>query len=163
MYSTSPTSALSEDKYPHYTPIEIVDLVVHMLRELIDDDVSQEPLVAGLAAMICALGKIRLSPARHAKIDELVSMLSQILSLQRLFRSHAGIVRSACLCTLGRLALISPRSRLQSIMRKVPKFSAYSKFHNNVRLRDHGALEVPFVANTNCKCKTHKSHLCRSR
>ena len=75
---------MSEDKYPHYTHIDIVNLVVHMLKELIDHE-SQEPLVA---AMIGTLGNIR---------------LSQILLLQRLFRSNAGIVRSACLLTKERV------------------------------------------------------------
>jgi len=146
-------SKLSEHKHPHYTPIEIVDLIVKILKELIDDDATKESLVE---SMILSLGHIRVSPARHCKIEEIVIIIDQILSLQRLFRSHAGIVRSACLKTLGKLALNHPtQSKLTMLAKKVRKFCTYGKFHDNVRVT---AFEIMVQSIKDCK-KTVKKCL----
>ena len=146
-------STLSEHKHPHYTPIEIVDLIVKILKELIDDDATKEALVE---SMILSLGNVRVSPARHCKIEEIVIIIDQILSLQRLFRSHSGIVRSACLKTLGKLALNHPtQSKLTMLAKKVRKFCTYGKFHDNVRIT---AFEIMVKSMKDCK-KTVKKCL----
>ena len=144
-------SNLSEHKHPHNTPIEIVDLITTLLKELIDDNVEiafcQESLTA---SMILNLGNIRIDQyARKQKISQIAQTLSTILSLQRLFTSHRGIIHSACLKTYSRLFVNHPdHEQLKQVVIRCRKFAKYGKWHDQVRI---DAFEAQLKILTDCK------------
>ena len=148
---TSYLSTLTEHKFPHYTPIEIVNLIVKLLKELIDDNIQipycQESLTA---SMILNLGNIRVNPEqRHQKLVEITQMLSNILSLQRLFKSHRGVIHSACLKTFTKLYLNHPnKSILESGIRGCRRFLKYGRWHDEVRV---DAFEMQLKIIKECK------------
>ena len=128
-------SKISLHQPPHYTPIEIVDLILELLNDIINDDINIYYNVDSLiASMIDSFGNIRVSKAKYNKIDQVIQILNQLLSLQTLFGSHRGIIQSACLQTLIKLYLNHPKhEQLKGISKALKKFCKYGRLHDDVR------------------------------